>query len=521
MAEAAAKPKRDRSNENQTRWHTAVAEAPPDGDTLEAVFAQDITEVRWDAHPSEPGRFQWFMLNRHSIRPLQWRAIEVRLRLAPLKEEHRIQKVNRNRPLWREYMEALGLPNLESNVRVSPSAAPKPAKRKRPEPAAAEAPVAAICLPPPPPPAVPAPPTDGHREFLLAGDPLERVASRPRIVHAIESLLLQHVEPSEAVRRFLSTRNTQGIGCLYPRDCPKHASHPPADVRAFESGTLEMHRRAMRLERLASDLLVMLSGAGREGLGADMAADLGCALAFWGGAGAEGDALWRDPGGGGAGSGPSSSGLQQHLAWMAANRGDALTRFYAVADELNWGLPLLATIWRGLQERKGSPRVFDHIVCQVSECSRIRTTTHNRDKARLVAYGAHLTAVCQRLQAIASALQPPLPPQLTVASPEGGPPAAIPFDLEHAWKCGAGRLELSPARRACEQRLHAEETEVREMLRGLSLAQSPAVQAAQALRRRQLEEMRTDTHARQATAHLPPTPSLPAAAFDPRQYIPS
>ena len=489
----------------QSRWHTAVGASPPDDESAAAAFALDITEIRWDSHPFDPERFQWFMQNKRSVRPMRWSQIESRLHLSELRAEHRLEEGRPTLPLWQHYWQHHKKDNklrsLEDNVITSQKPPDKPKKRPRAKEAAPEAPAAAppaaIALPPA------APESEGHRDFLLSADPLSRTGSRPQILKAIACLVAKHTEASDQTRRFLSAKNLECLGCLYPTDTPS-ASGQPMDARTPESGALEMHRRAMRLERLASDLLQMLSGAGCEGLAADMAADAGCALAFWGGPGAEGDALWRDPGG------KTGSALQPALAWMAANRGDALTRSYTVADELNWGLPLLATVWKCLQESKTPSRTLDRLAWEAGQCSRIRLAIYNRDKAPLISYGAHLTAVCQRLRSIGEALG---------AAPD--PTPVLEFNTDNAWKCGQGRLELEPVRTACKQRLQAEERQIREMLRGVSLSHSPAVQAAAAIRRRQIEDMRTDTHTRGATRNLPATPSLPDAALDPRQYIPS
>ena len=149
------------------------------------------------------------------------------------------------------------------------------------------------------------------------------------------------------------------------------------------------------------------------------------------------------------------------------------------------------------------------------------------ERAHLLAYGAHMTAYCRRLQALTRAVGEGAPEWAALEMDAAGAlrpmPAprprrvAIPFDAPtrqqtpQALADGAGKIVA--------ERIRREQRDLRTMLAHLRVESAPAVDRIQAMQARTRAAMGRDSHKRAITRYLHPSPSLHDAEHDPAVYL--
>jgi len=331
----------------------------------------------------------------------------------------------------------------------------------------------------------------------------------------IASLIRRLIPIDKDTESFFSTKNSRGIGQLYPtRTFSQDERHPQ---------TLELHRAVLALEQ---DCEAMLRAIARAvpGLASNpyfepaMLADVKAALEAKGGVGGQGPEYWSGklepefPKLGEDTPGLPDSALAPTLHQLASLRPQAFERRYLVADENAWGLPILATVFSILAEeemnatsskegrrKELTSRDYMH---RIQRANGFRLTAVGVDQANLIHYGKLLSAYANRLREIAS--------EAGVERAEAGRSA---FD----------RLETSVSRNRFEVincRKADEDADVDRMLRGLLFVRSaPAVDQIRRVGAAVADAMREDSHQRQLTHWLPASPSLSWASNDPVKYL--
>ena len=148
-----------------------------------------------------------------------------------------------------------------------------------------------------------------------------------------------------------------------------------------------------------------------------------------------------------------------------------------------------------------------------------------------MAYGAHLTVYCRRLQAIATAVQGgPLDWVLLNMLPDGSLKLptqdrptncrprriAIPFDPPTREQSAMNLLQT--AGRTSALRVQTEQRELRRVLKHLGVDRSPLVAEIARTQEATRLAMQADSHGLGRTKHLHASPSLREASHDPAAY---
>jgi hypothetical protein len=275
--------------------------------------------------------------------------------------------------------------------------------------------------------------------------------------------------------------------------------------------TLELHRRAIRLEWAAESMLRALMEACKSDqfeCDQEYATDVMDALSFKGGVNGQGPDYWRE-----APSITSShtllpGSLRSVLCKMAEARAAAFSGppSYLVADECSWGLPIATALFlarRARLQQKAPPLDSHDIHQEISQLNNWRAQAIMQDRAPLVAYGLLLTAYCARIGEIIVRCQP----EVAAALPPGAL-EALPFSAEMP----PGGQDLTKLRIAKElEKLNA-------TLKELGIERSPAAQQVAMVQASIAEAMASDSHQRAATSRLHPTRSLPGSTYDPLFY---
>lgn len=317
---------------------------------------------------------------------------------------------------------------------------------------------------------------------------------------------LRRLMPQDCVLvPFFHTRNRSGLGFLFP--APQRVGHPNWP------SALELHRAALRLERAAESLLRACAGAvtpqAARSLPREDAADLQLAWRCRGGVAGEGPAYWAGELDAGLfpleGLGLPPPGLAGCLSALREGRRAAFSRAYLVEDEVTWCLPYLAKVY--FMRSRPQPVSQAELRYAYERATQYRACALRADTAPLAAYGRGMLAYAGRLAEIARRLG--LDDLADEVLPELEAPRQA---LEKAGEAQAD-AELVACRAADEAR------EARCVLEDLGLRASPALEAAGRLREALAEAMRCDSHQRQATMHLHPSPCLPCAAYEPGRYL--
>jgi hypothetical protein len=381
----------------------------------------------------------------------------------------------------------------------NPKHAPNKKKKSHKKKACGKPAAAAAAVPPPP----QEPPYDSlFREFLLEENVYVRGRTKDlNIAGVIRSLITMDVYHRNI---FFSTQNTAGLGVLFPCNEIQRVPSP------MES-TLELHRRAIRLEWAAESMLRALMEACKSDqfeCDQEYATDVMDALSFKGGINGQGPDYWRD-----APSITSShtllpGSLRSVLCKMAEARAAAFSGppSYLVADECSWGLPIATALFlarRARLQQKAPPLDSHDIHQEISQLNNWRAQAIMQDRAPLVAYGLLLTAYCARLGEIIMRCQP----EVAAALPPGAL-EALPFSAESP-PVGQDLTKLRIAKEL--EKLNA-------TLKELGIERSPAAQQVAMVQASIAEAMASDSHQRAATSRLHPTRSLPGSTYDPLFY---
>lgn len=191
---------------------------------------------------------------------------------------------------------------------------------------------------------------------------------------------------------------------------------------------------------------------------------------------------------------------------LLAGRERAFRRHYLVCDEVTWCMPYLAKLFF-LRSRihavsQGELRAAFESVTKFRFCA-VRA-----DVAPLAEYARGVLRHAQRLAEVASEKG-----LHQAASAARQTLAVASAALDRAPPPG----EADPEVVRC--RLDDEAREARSILRDLGLEHSPVLNDAGRLRAALAEAMLQDSHGKQATRHLHPSPSLPDAVYDPQKYL--
>jgi len=336
-------------------------------------------------------------------------------------------------------------------------------------------------------------------QFLLSSD---QYGKANRIVKVIRALLPQGWHN----REFFIHNKKAGYGLLHPS--PEVVGGPDWP------STLELHRCALRCEKLAEETLravgktVEKNGqhAAMAALGPHTTADLQAMWAFGGGLRGQGLQYWPqliDPSHRLFG-GVDVFGAKMYpaLVAMQSSRAAAFSRQYLVPTELHWGLPYLCKLFFLKEEApEAQPLSCADVKRSFEALTSLRVNALQMDRGHLLRYARDCLAYLGRLSEIAELLG--------VAQPDTG--------LIKQTLSAAPALPCNPQAVRC--RISEEARELQSILVHLGIASSPAAQQAEALTAELLRLMSSDSHQLSSTRHLVASPSLPTAMYDPGAYL--
>ena len=379
-----------------------------------------------------------------------------------------------------------------------------------------------------------------------------------------------------AIAQWFRAPNWTGLYSLYPfhnLETTDYNLHLPPDCQEvpMHASVLEAHRRALELERACQDLTDYLcqSFAKTDCLHAfseQHVRNARAALAAGGGLFGSGKDFWASPPPGlstglarisqrldKASSGESS--LADDAKWLREHRKSAFHRAYTVVDELTWGMPLLTLCFRHqadlahLDEEDKAQAMLKAFQNEQHERARL----YAADLQPLLRYGGRLTRYVTSLYALAGEHYSTLNripgskhrlsfprhckplrldkdghlvgaggqlvvgghvalPEPTLSEGDARPP--LPFPEACCVDVDAPAVD-------CKARLDKEEIRLQDMLK-IMLGSPDDCSVVTAMRKAQgaiTRRLRDDSHQARLTAPLPPTPSMPSAAYAPEQFL--
>lgn len=352
-------------------------------------------------------------------------------------------------------------------------------------------------------------------DFLQKEHHYGKQSSRLVCAHRVISGLLTDSCKSN---QYFQVKKQAGLGALYPIPPPDYLEklHAAPPGKSPPASNLELHRCALLLERHAERVLRDVAGAvGRMGdfaafaaLGPKAVADLQVIWAVGGGQRGHGKGYW-----------PASvdaahclfvrvefnarSEVYKLLMELREARPRAFSRRYLVMDEVNWGLPY---IWKLFFLKEESSRAKTRLTATdikrcFEELTRFRETALHMDAYDLVRYGRWFLDYIDLLFGIAATLKVEVP------------------EVEYARALFAGASVIPANNDTIRCRLQEESREMQAVLMNLGLASSTAVTQAAALNSALLQALSTDSHKRNDTRFLSPSPSLQDARYDPVNYL--
>jgi len=194
---------------------------------------------------------------------------------------------------------------------------------------------------------------------------------------------------------------------------PSAASqHPQQNV-----STVELHRRALKLEKAAADLLRSLTKAARNRvldramLSQAEADNLEAAFRYHGGVDRYGKYYWMESYKAGfipriLKANSEDASLAPVLKAMGETRAAAFHRRYLVADECTWGIPIAVRLFLESRSSRGGTSRMDilRIQAELQDLNKWRNLAIASDRAALLYYGGLLTTYYRCLQDISEVL---------------------------------------------------------------------------------------------------------------------
>lgn len=386
-----------------------------------------IDEIRWCRSTENPGLFQWFVHRSPPTELVYWVNWSKIWKVTPFFNGDGNDPTDNAKGvrdlLWRYYYQTVAAssqPELNQNVITlgSGTDGPKPPPRKKPRnDTLVVTSVHTESVRQPVQPAHPA--FDGTFPVQVVEFFRVKVGdlSVRKVLQTIRALL-DFCKSDHRIKRFLDSSHPTSAWKTHPQGVKLElveGRQAPAE-EVFIS-TLEMHRRVLRLEQLASVLGQALYNAARMPQSANRAAALQAAdfkdLTFCLGAGCgihgEGQTFWPSreaqvegwralPDWPLACWGSTQSHLSDMLEWMRANREDSFRRLYLVVDELSWAFPIicqLVVLWKQSgTTRPTAAQVIDSVGGMLS----IRASVIEQERVLLLRYGANLTSYCRFLE---------------------------------------------------------------------------------------------------------------------------
>jgi hypothetical protein len=232
----------------------------------------------------------------------------------------------------------------------------------------------------------------------FAGEPGRDRSVLKALIKAMYAMLPPELAAEARAGRFLGHEEVRFLPII------------PGTLAESESA-VELHRRAMALERRVSQLLRGLQGAAGDGLSAEEARDLDAAARCFPASDAAGLAV-APP----SGSPPAGNGLDALLRAAQGARPPALQRVFLIVDHVTWAVPVLATLFLlrvdDLLGRRGM------IVAQIGSLNAMRERAARYDTLPLRRYGWILTVIARRLCRLTERATGALPAQPEVGQIE-------------------------------------------------------------------------------------------------------
>ena len=374
--------------------------------------------------------------------------------------------------------------------------------------------------------------------------------------------LLGHIETLQGLVDWWQQGDWSGCTALLHFNYSEFTNYGFPPTPTPYASVLELHRRALRLEGAVSSLSTYLAAVvqnshGLKRLSQLSLADAAAVLASGSGAYGTGRDFWTP-------APPSSSVVHkllgalspakdaappnQEAAWLAANRINAFTRLHPGITELDWGISLLALVFRLQQHlaRLETAEAAESLRGALQRDTANKLHVYYQQLLPLALYGGNLTKYLERVYALALAFKP-LGDEARIDFPANCKLATLddsgrmlgldgrPSPLGHLEFSLAGKaVPLIPFPDTCRQlqplppdqlstlvsvRICHEETLIEEMLAMCfpsgSSGEPKALQAMRLGRSNMLVRMMDDSHLFQRTYVLPPTASLPDAVYDP------
>ena len=528
-------------------WYGVSMDSPPSEEHVEKMSVYGIFQVRWCKEVGGEG-YQWFMYHNNGAYVATWDAL---VKLLGGRESCNLEEKSRTQPIWMIYGRRMGI-FLELNTNFLTVKSDTPL-RKRKKPQDKEN----------------SPPTDGDPP--TGKDPVKKAL----VLHAPLALMVHGTSPDvplqevgilvplqeekfyECMRGYISHPGPYGqrdaslssIVALIAAGRGFKIKHiddiwitkPPnkvilnfavtPGVNAIAVPIIELHRRVLALERLAAGLFqriqtLVASPALDSIQGGDLVemASLLTGLVPLG----EGSIFWKIPTPEETAYPPrilmsrrGKSELGRCVEWMHDNRDNAFQRTYFIGHAEAWWFPVVCNVFTSCQkvDTRGPT-----IKANLERMVKIRANIILQERGYMLRYGGHMTQYCMVLADLLQKLaSPPLPTYLQlVVLEEDGSYIRIKDDDR---VLPIGNFEGQPLSKMDDVytsvglRVKEEKRVVQETCKNLKIQFPPPLATnLKAFFKAVQKAMVNDTHTRNATKHLAPSPSLPNATFDPAQW---
>ena len=515
-------------------------DSPPGEEHVQQMSGFGVFQVRWCKDPTGAG-YQWFMWHTSATYVSNWGIL---VNLLGGSESCNSEDKSRTHSIWMIYGRKMGMktlgelnanlvtvnsdtPNRKKSKKDKENSPPTPSQKDPVKQALAlHAPLALVMQPlvlPVPPP----PPQEEQQEEKGFFGCMRAYLSHPAPYEERETPMTSIV--AQITQKHLRIKQNDDIWITHPaKGSPNFAVTP--GMNAIAIPIIELHRRVLALERLAAGLFQQIHiwvaspafDSVEEGHIVEIASHL-TGLAPLG----EGPGFWKISEEQEAYPprillcAHGKSELGRCVEWMHLNRENAFKRTYITGDPETWWFPVVCNVFTTCH-KVDAPGAT--IKANLERMVKIRANIILQERGYMLRYGGHMTQYCRGLAALLRKMgAPPLPTYLQlVVLEEDGSYVKIKDDDR---VLPIGNFEGQPLSKVQDVytsvalRVKEEKRVVQETCKILKI-QFPPVLATnlKAFFRALQKAMATDTHIRNATKHMAPSPSLPNATFDPAQW---
>lgn len=340
---------------------------------------------------------------------------------------------------------------------------------------------------------------------FLQGSGLYDVRSRttPSVLRVIKGLIPDSFQTDP----FFVMRKKKNFALLYPHEEKVEDPSWPS--------TLELHRLSLKLEGEAAGLLrrvgEQIQGTGNMEIALAMGAEMTAKFqAIWGMAGGlqgEGKQYWsvepQSTASIPSAIKPAADQMVASLSKLKALRPAAFKRQVLVVDEASWGFRYLAKVVLILVDLHPSAQTLIRFKNTLSDCTVFCNNALMMDRVPLVDYIREFTSYLGTLGEIAESLgMKPALPALGLAK----------ISLQSVKTLQVNQVTIDNCKRQ-------EALELTSICKHLGVEHPRAVEMKEQFIATMKALMEDDSHVKNNTAHLSPSPSLQEAKYDPGVYV--